>query len=255
MGVWDTYQSRLAAHGTTKREVVLNRERDYLTRKLSASLSYHTATINGAEQAVAIINSDNLNQKTVCSLPGEQLVCGSLVEWSGNHWLVTETDANDEVYTRGIMLQCNHLLRWIAADGNIIERWSIVSDGTKYLTGETVSSYNENGLVLGDTRISVSLARDEYTVQLNRSFRFLIDDEESQSVLAYRITKPFKIGGVYNGSGVMSFVLTEVNTEDDDNLELRIADYYQHFPRADGSVDASVVPGQTTTETGKKVWL
>ena len=156
------------------------------------------------------------------------------------------------------MLQCNHRLRWIAADGHIIERWCIVSDGTKYLTGETISSYNENGMSLGDTRISVSLARDEYTVQLNRGFRFLIDDEDSDTVLAYRLTKPFKIGGVYNGNGVMSFVMTEVNTEDDDNFDLRIADYYKHFPReTDGNTDSETTAKVLNDETtgGKKVWL
>lgn len=254
MGVWDSYQSRLSMRGNTKRDVFLNRQKAYLSRKLPSSLSYHTVKINGVEQSLAIISSDNLNQKTLCSMPGEEITSGSLVHWNDNYWIVTETDADNEVYTKAIMLQCNHKLRWIAADGNIIERWCIVSDGTKYLTGETISSYNENGMSLGDTRISVSLARDKYTVQLNREFRFLIDDEDSNSVLAYRLTKPFKIGGVFNGNGVMSFVMTEVNTEDDDNFELRIADYYKHFPREDGSMVIPVPPGETTDD-GKKVWL
>lgn len=258
MGVWDSYQSRLSAMGTTKREAALNREKAYLSRKLPSSLSYHTVSMNGVERNLAIINSDNLNQKTLCSLPGEEIISGSLVYWNDNYWLVTAVDANNEVYTKAIMLQCNHRLRWIAADGHIIERWCIVSDGTKYLTGETISSYNENGMSLGDTRISVSLARDEYTVQLNRGFRFLIDDEDSDTVLAYRLTKPFKIGGVYNGNGVMSFVMTEVNTEDDDNFDLRIADYYKHFPRkTDGNTDNEATAGAPNNETtdGKKVWL
>jgi len=256
LGVWDSYQSRLSVRGATKREVRLNREHDYLHRKVPASLSYQKAIINGAEQEVAIINSDNLEQKTICSMPGDIILCGSLVEWMGNRWLVSETDANNEVYTKGIMLQCNHLLKWIADDGSVVERWSIVSDGTKYLTGETVSMYNENGMSLGDTRISVSLARDEYTVKLGRDVRFLIDDEATDSVLAYRLTKPFKIGGVFNGHGVMSFVLTEVNTEDDDNLELRIADYYKHFPRTNAAAPSTtpVTPGDVN-EDGKRVWL
>lgn len=254
MGVWDSYQSRLSARGSTKRDVVLKREKAYLSRKLPSSLSYHTVNMNGVEQSLAIINSDNLNQKTLCSLPGEEIISGSLVYWNNNYWLVTQVDANNEVYTKAIMLQCNHLLKWIAADGSIVERWCIVSDGTKYLTGETVSSYNDNGMSLGDTRISVSLARDEYTVQLNRENRFLIDDEDSCSVLAYRLTKPFKIGGVFNGRGVMSFVMTEVNTEDDDNFELRIADYYKHFPRVGTDNPGAIQPGEISAD-GKRVWL
>lgn len=257
MGVWDLYYSRLSVRGATKRDVVLRREQDYLRRKLPSHLSYHTAIVNDETRELAIINSDNLNQKTVIAMPGEKLVCGSLVECFGNKWLITELDANDEVYSKGIMLQCNHLLRWIAADGNIVERWCVVEDGTKYLTGESMSSYNENGMSLGDTRISVSFAKDKYTTQLNRDVRFLIDDPDTDFVLAYRITKPFKIGGVYNGEGAMSFVMTEVNTEDVDNLELRVADYYKHFPREpESEVEKPPIPGSTTNpSTGKKVWL
>lgn len=253
MGIWDSYQSRLAVRGSTKRDVRLNRERSFLDRKLPASLSYHNALVDGVEREVAIINSDNLNQKTICSMPGEDILCGAMVQWANNHWIVTEVDANNEVYTKGIMLQCNYLLRWIADDGNIIERWCIISDGTKYLTGETVSSYNENGMVLGDTRMTMTIARDEYTVQFTRENRFLIDDYDSHTVLAYRLSKPFKLGGVYNGHGAMSFVLVEVNTEDDDNFELHIADYYKHFPRKTDPVPVEL--GETETQGGKKVWL
>lgn len=252
MSVWDTYKSRLTVRGNTLREVRAEREREYLEGKLEASLSYHGAVIDGEERDVAIINSDNLNQKTIIARPGEQIYSGSLVEWADNRWLITEIDANTEIYTKGIMLQCNYLLKWID-DGEIIKRWCVVADGTKYLTGETISSYNDNGMSLGDTRISVTLPRDKYTLRLSRENRFLIDDYDSTNVLAYRLTKPFKLGGVYNGHGAMTFVLTEVNTEDDDNLELHIADYYKYFPRV---CDPEVVkPGESTTESGKRVWL
>lgn len=253
MGVWSSYQARLDAKGSTKREVRLNREVKYLERKLGSTLSYHVVSINDKRQELAIINSDNLNLKTICSMPGEEIICGSLVWWSDNYWLVTEVDANDEVYTKAIMQQCNHKLKWIASDRSIVERWCIVNDGTKYLTGETVGTYGEVALTTGDTRISVSLPRDEYTVKLNRDHRFLIDDPDTETILAYRLTKPYKIGGVYNGHGVMTFVLTEVNTEDDDNFELRIADYYKHFPRNDS--DSNNQSSVDVDASGKKVWL
>lgn len=121
------------------------------------------------------------------------------------------------------------------------------------LTGETMSSYNENGMVLGDTRISCTMSKNKYNTQFSRDTRLLIDDYESNSVLAYRITKPFKIGGVYNGKGAMRFVLTEVNTEDTDNLELHIANYYDYFPRP--TDPEKFEPGETETRSGKKVWL
>ena len=261
MGVWDLYDSILESSGKSLRDVRANRERGYLQRKLPDHLSYHVAIVNGTEQELVIINSDNLEQKTVITMPGETLDGGSLVQWADNFWLVTSFDANDELYTKCIMTQCNYLLRWITPEKEIVERWCIISDGTKYLTGETISSYNENGMSLGDTRISMTIARDEHTVQFNRGCRFLIDDYDSNTVLAYRLTKPFKIGGVYNQKGVMTFVLTEVNTEDDDNFELHIADYYKYFPeekpKCEGehtTPNVSVKPGDVN-ESGKRVWL
>ena len=136
MNLWDTYRSRLNAQGGDRRNVVLQRERRFLNSKMPASLSYHQVTIDGEQRSVAIINSDNLDTKTICTLPGEDFHHGGLVEWMNERWLITGRDANNEVYTRGTMRQCNYQLRWIADDGNIIERWCIVEDGTKYLTGE-----------------------------------------------------------------------------------------------------------------------
>ena len=235
------------------REARLQRADRFIKNKLLGSLSYHTVEVDGVEQALAIINSDNYDMKTICTLPGEDIACGSMINWEDNYWLVVTRDANNELYTKAVMQQCNYLLRWVSGDGEVIERWCIISDGTKYLTGETVSSYNDNGMSLGDTRIAMVIARDLETVQLNRSNRFIIDDYESNRPLAYRLTKPFKLGGVYGGHGAMAFVLTEVNTEDDDNLELHIADYYTYFPSDDGGDDAS--DDDSGNEGGKKIWL
>lgn len=257
MSLWDTYFSRLNAQGGDRRSAVLQRECRFLNSKLPASLSYHHAIINGEQRSLAIINSDNLNQKTLCTLPGESLPHGGLVEWMNNYWLITELDANNEVYSKGIMRQCNYQLRWIADDGNIIERWCIVEDGTKYLTGE----YGDNEYILtrGDTRITVTLPIDEYTIKLNRKNRFLIDNFNSPTVLAYELTKPFKLGGTYGHGGVLSYVMQECNTEDTDNFELHIANYYKHFPREDNqssqTSDATEFKNEQSSEQTGKRWF
>lgn len=257
MSFWDTYRSRINAQGGDRRTAALQREGRFLNAKMLASPSYHQVIINGEHRSLAVINSDNLNQKTLCTLPGEDLPPGGAVEWMKNHWLITEVDANNELYTKGIMRQCNYLLRWIADDGNIVERWCIIEDGTKYLTGE----YGDNDFIItrGDSRISLTLPKDSYTLRLNRDDRFLIDDYGSPNVLAYRLTKPFKLGGSFGENGVLYFVLQECNTEDSDNLELHIANYYDHFPRAHGrqhpSDDEQVSSYPNEDEPGKKVWL
>lgn len=258
MSVWDSYDTRLQVNGSATRAAEFNKEFRYLTRQLPKSLSYHTLLIDGAERSLAVINSDNLNIKTLCTMPGEDLTCGALVDWMDNKWLITEKDANNELYTKCKMKQCNHILRWVSDDKAILEQWCIVEDGTKYLTGETENgNRNDVGIYVGDTRISVTLPRNEHTVKIGRSQRFLIDDPDSETILAYRVSKPFKLGGVYNGSGVVSFVMTEENTTDDDNLDLMIADYYKFFPRT-GSTPDPIQPDASigrVTDNGKRVWL
>lgn len=244
---WNLYQARLHARGDDRRDVTLIREQRFLSRKLPASLSYHQLMIDGVQRNCAVINSDNLDTKMLLSMPGEDITHGGIVEWMDNHWLITERDANNEVYTKATMRQCNYLLRWINHDHEILSRWCIVEDGTKYLTGE----WGDNNFMLnrGDARAYLYLPRDKDTICLNRKNRFLIDDYDSPNVLAYRLTKPFKLGGSYNQNGVLAFVLTECNTEDTDNFELHIANYYDHFPREQ--------PGDAETEStaDKRRWL
>ena len=250
MGVWDIYYARPGRKGADRRDLILKREQDFIRRKLPLNLSYKTLLINGQEQNAAVISSDNLDTKTICSLPNEDFPHGGLVYWMDQHWLITGKDADNEVYTRGTMRQCNHLLKWVNDEGKIVERWCIVEDGTKYLTGE----YGDNDFIVtrGDARATMIITRDKETVKLGRKNRFIIDDSDSLTPLAYRLTKPFKLGGSYNGNGIISYVLAECNTEDSDNLELRIANYYDHFPRKEGGADTPDTPG---ADDGKKVWI
>lgn len=266
MSVWDTYLERGELRGRTKREAALRRESSYLNRKVPDSLSYCEVSIydeaHGYDlpsdeanpelftRKVAIINSDNLNEKYIYSLPGEDIEHGSLVHWMDNYWLVTERDANTTVYTKAKIIQCNHLLRWVTANGQIHEQWCIIEDGTKYLTGE----YEDRNFVTtrGDSRISMTIARNEYTKLFDRSYRFLIDDPESPLKLAYSLTKPLKLGWSFNGKGCYKFVLQEINSTSDDSQELGIADYYKYYPHEDSDVVGEDV---AATPDGRKVWL
>lgn len=130
---------------------------------------------------------------------------------------------------------------------------------TTDLTGE----YGDNQYILvrGDSRLTLTLPRDKETIRLNRDNRFLIDDYDSPNVLAYRLTKPFKLGGTFTGNGVLSFVLQECNTEDSDNLDRHIANYYDYFPRTSSQEPEPPVehgpapPDKSEDSAAKKVWL
>lgn len=131
MSVWDSYNSLSEIRGVTKRERALLREQRYISKKLPDNLSYFTVTIDDVSQDVAIINSDNLDEKVIISMPNEDIRHGGLVYWMDCYWMVAEKDANKEVYAKGKLLQCNYLLKWVDSDGVIREQWCNVEDGTK----------------------------------------------------------------------------------------------------------------------------
>ena len=241
MGAWDTYQYRIAEHGGTKRNAARRREVRLIERRLPDNLSYHSVDIyppeygynidseeivaHKTQQNVAIINSDNLDEKTIFSMPSEDIALGALVYWMDNYWLVYERDANTTLYTKAKLLQCNHLLKWVAQQGEIVRQWCVVEDGTKYLIGE--SEDRDYATTRGDSRISIRLARNPYTLAFNRECRFLVDDPDASHKLAYQLTKPLKRGATYNDQGTFKFVLQEVTATDYDNHALGIAEYYR----------------------------
>lgn len=221
-GPFDDYFTRMELHGTTKREAVKTRAADYLTRRLPDSLSYKEVDLGGRIVPLTVLSTEDLDIKKVLSMPGECLPHGELVYWADNYWLITEVDPDDELYAKGKMQQCNFLLKWKKENGDIVERWSIVEDGTKYLIGETSQAM----MTVGNARIAVTVGRDDETVNINRGMRFIIDDPDTSEPLAYQVTKPNKMFNVYNGKGIIRFIMNEVSSTELDNMELRIADYY-----------------------------
>lgn len=222
MNAWEKYEARMKAVGQTKRDMVLSHAKSSISRRVMDSLAYHRVLLNGAFRDVAVINKADLSTKVIVSMPDERLVHGGIVDYEGNKWLITEIDASSEVYERGLMRQCNYLLRWLDHNGSIIEKWCIVEDGTKYLIGEK----SEKMISIGDARISITIGKDEDSALIKRGMRFLVDDDFAGSTHAYQVTKLNRLFNMYNGEGVYRFILTEDQLTQNDNVELMIADYY-----------------------------
>ena len=227
MSSWDKYQERIRVSGESLRDVSHTRAARRLKDKIPNSLSFKTVEINGITQNVSIISTDDMNIKKIISMPGEELEHGGYVNWKNFKWLITELDADDELYQKGVMRQCNYLLKWIDIDGNIIEKWCIVEDGTKYLIGEKSADM----MAIGDARIAITIGKDNDTTRLKRGMRFLVDDIIDENPSAYQITKSNKLYNIFEGKGVYRFILNEVNLTDNDNTDLMIADYYSWKPK------------------------
>lgn len=237
MGAWEAYEARYGISGSStssvRRSVMMEHTKDRFRRKIVESLSYQEVMLGDRMISIAIINdSDNINDKTIYAMPDERLPHGQIIDWADSKWLVTEANALVDPVQSGKMRRCNYRLRWINDSGMIISKWCVVEDGTKYLIGER----EEDVIGVGDSRLSVIIGKDQDTAHLSRQQRFLIDDPDSDDVLAFRITKPNKLMQVYNGVGVYRFIMREESQTDNDNPELRIADYYSWYPKGSAPV-------------------
>ena len=258
MSYIENYLARTQTFGSTTRERSKTKEIRYLRNKMVDSLSSHKVTIShndkAEERLLNIINSDNIEQKFIMSMPEEDFTTGSYVEWSGSHWIIIARDANTELYTRVKIIQCNHVLKRINRDGTIHEAWAFVEDGTKYLTGEYAD--RKYAVTRGDSRVALTVGKNKDTLTLNREHRFIIDDDDNhEQKLAYSLTKPLKAGLTYivNGQeeGIFKFILQEVPTTEDDNLELGIADYYKYAKKEYPPIDK----GENDDGSEKRMWL
>lgn len=233
MNVWSTYEARFP-QGNQDMDPRWNSAQDHIQsrmrRKLVSSLSYKHVKYSGKDMQMAIIDvSNDFGTKKIFSMPGEILPHGSVIEWEDSHWLITEVNAHKELCSEGKMRRCNYYLKWVNSKGDIVGRWCVVEDGTKYLIGER----EETTMSIGDARMAVTIGKDSETSQINRGRRFLIDDMDSKDVLAFEVTKPNKMFNVFNGKGVFRFIMGESNLTDNDNPTLRIADYYSWKPRTE----------------------
>lgn len=131
MNAWSVYEDRIHARGGTRRGAALLSEQRRLALKLPNNLSYQNVLIDDVERNVAVIDSDNLNEKFIFSMPNERFKTGGVMFWSDDYWLITERDSHSEVYSRAKIVQCNFNLHWVDENKIIHSRWCIVEDGTK----------------------------------------------------------------------------------------------------------------------------
>lgn len=231
MGVWDSYFDRMdKTAALSKRDMWIRHTQAAIKWRMMDSPSLRLVKIDGVDQHVSITHTTDLNKKTICAMPGERLKHGGIVDFKGGKWMIIDIDFDDEVYQRGKMVHCNHLLKWINKNGELKEKWCYVEDGTKYLTGE----YSERMIARGDARYAVMIPKDADTIELDRGMRFIVDDSDVHNPVVYEITKPHRLYSDYSDKGVyegvFKYIFTEVQLQPEDNVELGIANYYDWMP-------------------------
>ena len=142
MGTYDLFR-KIAQSSLTEKEREVAQMKNDLSYDFESTPSYYSVTINGVEQDVHIISDKKTEQKKILSKPDESFDAGDVVVWNSVNWLVWKVDVDDQIQTKGMLLECNntlnlyvdHVLYQIPAciESNV-RLYSLGYDENKYLS-------------------------------------------------------------------------------------------------------------------------
>lgn len=143
------------------------------------------------------------------------------------YWLIYNSFNVNDVHYEGKMIQCNYLLRWQLASGEIVERYSNIVSASKYDVGENGNST----LVLSSNNYTVLIGYCEEGFELEGK-RVFIDMKPTKPTKVFKITRSDDV--LYNSGNMgslLSFIADKVEFNPNaDNQELRICDYNSNTP-------------------------
>lgn len=194
----------------------------------SVILSNSDFSVNNTVKAIIQnVTSDNKNS----SLNRQILVnIGTLkdvyyVTHQNRIWFVTGLIDNNKIYEKAILTLCTFQLRWQNKLGEIVSRWCISENATKYSSGIV----NNKIIVLPELQYNIKLPLDNETKNLRRDKRFLDSVEDIEGYpTAYKLTQRDTISNNYGDSNqILNITLVETSFDPEvDNKELLIADYF-----------------------------
>lgn len=171
------------------------------------------------------------------------------------YWLIYNSFNVNDVHYEGKMIQCNYLLRWQLANGEIIERYSNIVSASKYDVGETGNST----LVLSSNNYTILIGYCEEGFELEGK-RVFIDMKPIKPTKVFKITRSDDV--LYNADGIgslLSFIADKVEFNPNaDNQELRICDYNSNTPlpptpsEPNETTDSSAISGEASVREDHK---
>lgn len=229
---WTLYNASLTVKGDTRRDRAIFETKRSIKKRSVRSPAYKTVLIDGEEQDVVITSSTEKYHKKISALPDESIHMGSIVEWNNSHFLITDTDVEDEIYQSGDMYRCNIYLKWQNEKGEIIGRYGYSEDISQFASGVVEAKVMMNI----EQVFVVKFPCDAETIKLKRDKRFLIDiitDEPNAYVLTGRNVLSGNwsaediSGKEFDGKDkVLTLTFSQTQLSDKDNCELMIADYF-----------------------------
>lgn len=231
----------------SKKEADVRSYRYKVYKDFSKALNWEEVLVNGKEQQLQIVESSESGYKNVKVRPGDVLRLGDLVFWKSQYWLVTKLDATELINYTGSMQQCNTLLRWQTGEGEIRVAYGVSESISRYGTGIAGATTIDTA----DFTVTVKMQLNADTKFLRRDRRFLLGSYgPGERPLSFKITRANPITGTYEyrddseqyASGVLELTLAEDELQQDDNLMLGIANYFE--PKEPGEEEPAQEEGE-----------
>ena len=216
----------------SKKEADVRSYRYKVYKDFSKALNWEEVLVNGKEQQLQIVESSESGYKNVKVRPGDVLRLGDLVFWKSQYWLVTKLDATELINYAGSIQQCNTLLRWQTGEGEIRVAYGVSESISRYGTGIAGATTIDTA----DFTVTVKMQLNADTKFLRRDRRFLLGSYgPGERPLSFKITRANPITGTYEyrddseqyASGILELTLAEDELQQDDNLMLGIANYFE----------------------------
>lgn len=211
--------------GSKKDTDVLTIQREFALQ-FSNSPDYCPDTkVNDAVQPLLVSkNKSVITQKRIIAYPGQTFYRGDVVDCYRCKWLIIDVDANREIYTRGVMQQCQQEIKWQDVEtGVIYARWATMEK--PYFS----NLEEENQISVSTREFKVQMRYDAETSKIDIGKRLMLEIIDGKPK-TYRITSVDSMTERYvQDDEITGFVV--INIEQDaykpetDNQELMICDY------------------------------
>lgn len=226
-GSIDTIRKINNAYGAkTKKETDLFLLKREIAKDFDATIGYEgEILVNGISQQMIVIHKPNdITSRKIISYPYETFNRGDLIDCYGSKWLVTQLDANKQVYTVGKMEQCNREIRWQnKSTFDIIKRWVIAKKPytSEINTGNVIST--------SERKFKIQMQYDNETRLLDLGYRFMLEIIDGKPKTYVIISVDQTTDRYDDGSpGFISFIVEQDAAErENDNIELEICDYIE----------------------------
>ena len=145
------------------------------------------------------------------------------IKYDGAIWLIMTEPADNCIYDKCVLHQCNYILKWQNATKDIIYCPASIENASQYNTGEEGNKI----LMLGYNQLMAYVSLDDDTVVIDRNLRLFVDYNKVNPI-PYKVTRPDTVAFSYGKNRVMCLVLTEDQyNPKTDSIENWLCDYFK----------------------------